>query len=135
MALMTWTENYSVGIKSIDAQHQKLISMVNELQDAMLAGKANDHVGRILDNLVQYTVTHFAYEEKLFAQHGYKEAAPHKAEHDKLTKQVADFQAQFKSGQARLSAQLMNFLRDWLNGHILGTDKKYSAHLVSKGVA
>ncbi len=135
MALMTWTENYSVGIKSIDMQHQKLIGMLNELQDAMLAGKANDHIGRILDALVQYTVTHFAYEEKLFAAHGYKDAAAHKAEHDKLTKQVADFQMQFKTGKAKLSSALMNFLRDWLNGHILGTDKKYSAHLVSKGVA
>lgn len=135
MPLMTWTENYSVGIKSIDAQHQKLIGMLNELQDAMLAGKANDHIGKILDGLVQYTVTHFAYEEKLFAQHGYKDAAAHKAEHDKLTKQVADFAAQFKTGKAKLSSQLMSFLRDWLNGHILGTDKRYTTHLVSKGVA
>ena len=135
MPLMTWTENYSVGIKSIDAQHQKLINMVNELQDAMLAGKANDQIGKILDGLVTYTVTHFAYEEKLFAQHGYADAKAHKAEHDKLTAQVADFQAQFKSGKAKLSAQLMNFLRDWLNGHIMGTDKKYGPHLKSKGVA
>ena len=135
MALMTWTENYSVGIKSIDMQHQKLIGMLNELQDAMLAGKANDHIGRILDALVQYTVTHFAYEEKLFAAHGYKDAAAHKAEHDKLTQQVAEFQAQFKAGKSRLTSSILNFLRDWLNGHILGTDMKYAPFLKAKKAA
>ena len=133
MALMTWTDKYVLGIQSIDTQHQKLVEMINELQDAMLAGKANDQTGKILDGLVRYTVTHFAHEETLFAKHGYADSTAHKAEHDKLQQQVAEFQTQFKAGQSKLSPQLMNFLRDWLNGHILGSDKKYAPFLKGKG--
>ena len=129
MALMTWTDNYATGVASIDTQHKTLINMINDLQDAMLAGKGNDAIGKILDGLETYTVTHFAHEEKLFATYGYPEAAPHKAEHDKLTQQVAEFQAQFKAGKSRLTSSILNFLRDWLNGHILGTDMKYAPFL------
>ncbi|MCC6408567.1 MAG: bacteriohemerythrin [Planctomycetes bacterium] len=133
MALMTWTDKYATGIASIDNQHKKLIEMLNNLQDAMLAGQGNEAIAKILDGLVQYTVTHFAHEEKLFATHGYAEAASHKAEHDKLAKQVLEFQAQIKAGKTKLSAAVMNFLRDWLNNHILGTDKKYAPFLKGKG--
>jgi hemerythrin-like metal-binding protein len=133
MALMTWTDNYATGIASIDTQHKKLIEMLNQLQDAMLAGKGNEAIAKILDGLVQYTVTHFAHEEQFFAKFGYPESASHKAEHQKLAQQVGEFQAQFKSGKTKLSAAVMNFLRDWLNNHILGSDKKYAPFLKSKG--
>ena len=132
MALMTWNENYATGVTSIDTQHRKLIDMLNELQEAMLAGKGNDTVGRILGGLVQYTASHFAHEERMFATYGYADAAAHKAEHDKLAKQVIDFQTQFKAGKTRLTIDILKFLRDWLNGHILGTDMKYVPFLKTK---
>ncbi|MCK6447713.1 MAG: bacteriohemerythrin [Planctomycetes bacterium] len=135
MALMTWTDKYATGIASIDNQHKKLIELLNQLQDAMLAGSGNDAIAKILDGLVQYTVTHFAHEEKLFAAHGYIEAANHKAEHEKLAKKVAEFQREFKAGKTKLSVTVMNFLRDWLNSHILVTDMKYAPFLKAKGVS
>ena len=42
MALLTWQDKYSVGIAQIDDQHKQLIIMINELNDAMLAGKGKD---------------------------------------------------------------------------------------------
>ena len=135
MALMTWNERYATGVTSIDTQHRKLIDMLNALQEAMLAGKGNDAVGRILDGLVQYTMSHFAHEERMFATHGYADAAAHKAEHDKLATQVIDFRTQFKEGKTRLTIDILKFLRDWLNGHILGTDMKYVPFLKAKNAA
>lgn len=135
MTLMTWTEKYATGIRSVDSQHQKLIAMLNELKDAMSTGKGNDVVGAILDGLVQYTVTHFRHEEQLFAKYGYVDAAGHKAEHDKLTQKVVEFRDRFKAGRTALSVTVLHFLCDWLNGHILGTDMKYVPYLKSKNAA
>ena len=71
MPLMEWTDKLSVGVPSIDAQHKKLVSMANTLYDAMKAGHGKEILDETLAGLINYTVTHFKYEEKLFAQTGY----------------------------------------------------------------
>jgi hemerythrin len=135
MAFMDWSSSLDVGIDSINDQHKKLVNMINELHDAIQNGQANEVLGNTLDGLVDYTKTHFSYEEQLFAQTGYADAASHKQEHDKLCATVFDVQAKFKSGSSEmLSDEVMTFLKDWLINHIQGTDKKYAPHLSSNGV-
>lgn len=134
MAIMSWNNSFSTGIASIDAQHQQLVGFVNELYDAMTKNQGNEVTKRVLNNLVDYTVRHFAHEEQLFARTGYPESKAHIAEHEALKKQVGDFGKKFAAGQATVNAELMNFLRNWLTTHILQSDKKYVAHLKSKGV-
>ena len=65
MALMVWDNSFSVNVKEIDAQHQKLIALINDLHDAMKTGKAKDVLGKILSDLTDYTVYHFGNEERL----------------------------------------------------------------------
>lgn len=135
MSLMVWNDKLSVGVPSIDAEHKKLVGMVNELYDAIQAGHGKDVLSKILDGLIDYTATHFAHEERLFAETGYPAAAEHKKLHDDLKKQVLEIQAKFKSGASgTLSLEVLNFLKNWLIVHIQGTDKKYSPHLNAKGV-
>jgi hemerythrin len=135
MPLMEWNDKLSVGIKQFDAEHKKLVSMVNELFDAMQAGKAKDSLGRILDGLITYTKTHFANEERYMREHNYPDLAAHKAEHEALAKQVLDVQAKYRAGaNAVLGMEVMTFLKGWLLKHIQGTDKKYTPFLNAKGV-
>ncbi len=135
MPLMNWTEKLSVGVAVIDDDHKKLVGMVNELYDAMQAGRGRDALGHILDGLVQYTRFHFAREEKFFAQTGYPAAVQHKQEHDALTHQVLDVQQKYAAGAtATLSLDVLHFLRDWLIKHIQGSDQKYRPHLNAKGI-
>ncbi|MCA9598423.1 MAG: hemerythrin family protein [Myxococcales bacterium] len=134
MALFAWKDEYSVKVPSIDVQHKKLVELLNELHEAMTQGKSTEHLGHVLGGLIKYTAEHFAYEEKLFAQSGYPHAKEHKLEHERLKKQVLDFQKKFTSGEARISIELLRFLKDWTSNHILGSDKRYSAHLVQANV-
>lgn len=134
MALMMWSDSLSVNIKEIDEQHKKLIGMLNELHDAMKAGKGNDVTGKVLSGLIQYVATHFAHEEKLMTAHAYPDLAKHKTEHELLTKQATDLAKQFQAGKPVLTVELMTFLKNWLSNHILGTDKRYGPYLNSKGV-
>lgn len=135
MPLMQWTDKFSVGVPSIDTDHKRLVAMVNDLYDGVVAGHGKDVVGRVLDGLISYTAEHFAREERYFAATSYPDAAAHKKEHQDLVKQVLDVQARYKSGAtSTLSLEVMNFLKTWLVRHIQGSDMKYSAHLVSHGV-
>jgi len=134
MALITWNESYSVKVREIDNQHKKLISLINELHDKMKEGKGKEILGKVLAGLVDYTVFHFAYEEKLFANHNYPEAKIHTRQHNDLLNQVKDYVQKLESGESISAVDLMNFLKEWLVKHIMDTDKKYSAFLNAKGI-
>ena len=134
MALMNWESKFSVKIKEIDDQHKKLFDLINSLHDAMKAGKGKDALGKVLTELVDYTVYHFGTEEKLFQKYGYPETAAHKKEHEALKKQAGELKTKFEKEGGVITIEVMNFLRDWLNNHILKIDMKYSPFLNSKGV-
>jgi hemerythrin-like metal-binding protein len=134
MSLISWNENYSVKIKDIDDQHKKLIDLINELHYAMKSGRGKEVVGKILLELVKYTEQHFSFEEKLFTKYNYPEGRTHSKTHQDLIDQLNEFISKYDSGQNTLSIELMNFLRDWLTNHIMGTDKKYISFLNSKGI-
>ena len=134
MAFFPWEASYSVGIAQIDEQHKKLFRLVNELNDAMQAGKAAEVIGGVFTALVEYTRTHFAAEERLMSAHAYPDIAGHKKQHEELTKQAEELAAKFKQTGIAPTIQVSAFLRDWLKNHILGTDKKYVPYLSSKGV-
>ncbi|MFU8818504.1 MAG: bacteriohemerythrin [Desulfurivibrio sp.] len=134
MALFTWKEEYSVNIKEIDDQHKELVAMINELHEAMMQQRAKDVLGKILNKLVSYCAGHFATEERLMQTHGYPEYAGHKAKHDKMTAKVLALQNDLKANKLNLTTEVSQFLRDWLDKHILGTDKKYSTHFNTRGV-
>jgi hemerythrin len=134
MPLMTWKEEYSVKINLIDQQHKKLIDLLNQMYDGLRAQKGKEVLGNVLDELVRYTESHFQTEERLMQTHRYPGIESHKLEHHMLVKKVTDFQKELRSGSSSVSIEVMNFLRDWLNNHILGTDKQYVGHFESKGV-
>lgn len=126
MALITWDTSLSVEVGEIDTQHQKLIKLINDLNEAMKIGKAKDAMANIIHGLVDYTRSHFSREEKYFDQFGFSGAALHKQEHKKFVGKISEFEKGFGEGKLMLSMDVMNFLKDWLVDHIKGTDKKYS---------
>lgn len=135
MSLMTWNHSFSVNVKQFDEQHIKLIDIINELHNAMIAGNAKEILGRIIDELVSYTVDHFSAEEMLMEAYVYQEMVDHKFKHERLVNQVAQLQQQFKEGHVILTLGVMMFLKDWLVKHIQGDDKRFGAHLNEIGVS
>jgi hemerythrin len=132
--LFPWNDTYSVQIGIIDMQHKNLVKLVNDLHQAMVVGHGKDELGRILSSLISYTKAHFKTEEHFLDSHQYPDYAKHKSEHDQLTKTVLDFQGKFLRNEIGLTVEVMEFLKDWLGKHILGSDKKYTPFLNSKGV-
>lgn len=132
--LITWKSTMNVNIRQIDEQHKKLVAMLNDLHKAMKLKKSNKVMTSIIERLIEYTKSHFATEEKLFAQHGYPQGKQHTEAHKKLTEQVIDIQRKFQSGEIMASSELMNLLKNWLLKHIQGTDMKFASFLRERGV-
>lgn len=134
MPLMVWSDRLSVGVKLIDDDHKRLLSLANDLHDAIVDRRGKEQLGNTLEELLNYTRFHFAREEQFFLETTYAEAATHKVEHDGLTAQVEQIQVRFNAGSPALTLEVMNFLKDWLFDHILGSDAKFGPHLNSRGI-
>ncbi|MBI5921514.1 MAG: hemerythrin family protein [Betaproteobacteria bacterium] len=123
MSMMEWNDNLVLGHSRIDADHKRLVGLINQLSDAMAGGKGKNVCGHVLDELIAYTRTHFAMEEQLMATHRYARALDHKTEHAKLVEEVLDFKSKYDAGTVTLSVSLLRFLVEWLTHHILESDK------------
>ncbi len=76
----------------------------------------------------------FEKVEQFFLKHGYPETVKHTHEHNAFIAKVAGFQNDLKAGRVMLSMEVLNFLKEWLIGHIQIVDKKYAPFLNAKGV-
>lgn len=120
-----WKAEYNITIKSIDDQHKVLVDLMNELNNAMLYEKGKNEIMRIVKGLVDYTEYHFNYEEGLLKKHGYADFDNHKKLHVKFVDQIKDVQRELERGEKEMSKDILDFLKNWLIQHIMGTDTKY----------
>jgi hemerythrin len=134
MALMTWDPSYSVSVRKLDEQHQKLFALLNALHEAMRQGKGQAMVQDILRELATYTVTHFRAEEELMRKTNFPGFAAHQAEHQKFVARVTQFTEDLKAGRNASPITILGFIKDWLAAHILRTDRSYAAHMNAQGV-
>lgn len=112
----------NTGIGVIDDQHRRIVDYINQLESA---DKQDRHlVGKILDELVDYTLSHFAFEESLQEEAGYQFAKPHKAIHDTFAKRVAKYQEKHEAGE-NVARQIQDMLGTWLVHHIKRDDMAY----------
>lgn len=125
MAFINWQDSYSVGVEVIDSDHKLLMSLLNQLHEAVELGQSEDVLGSVLNVLVEYVETHFAREEALMQKANYPDLAQHRVEHAKLAQAVRDRRERYQAeGAAALDAELLDFLRKWLSDHILGSDMR-----------
>ncbi|MGA3129500.1 MAG: bacteriohemerythrin [Terracidiphilus sp.] len=135
MPFTVWNDRISVGVETIDADHKKLVGMINDLYDAIVAGCARKKLDGLLDHLVDYTRYHFAREEELLVRTGYPDAAAHKRAHDEMAAWMNTASHRYHNSSAIApSLEVMNYLTDWLYNHILGLDQKFAPHLKAHNI-
>jgi hemerythrin len=133
-ALLPWSEEYHVGIAFADVQHKQLVDIINRLYQALVDGKARPVIGRTLDELIRYATAHFAAEEKVLQSCGYPDFPAHHSEHERLAYAILEFYQRLMSNELGMTAQSVDFLRDWLGQEILDVDMKFAPFLKGKGV-
>jgi hemerythrin len=134
MALFEWNDKYSVGVNDMDNQHKKLFAIINELFDAMRDRKSNEVLGKILKDLLDYTIVHFGKEEQLMKQNNYPGLQEQLTQHKIFTDKIKELADKHNSGKMVMSIEISSFLKDWLVNHIQGIDKKYHKFFNDKGI-
>ncbi|RLW52321.1 MAG: hypothetical protein B6D76_16280, partial [gamma proteobacterium symbiont of Stewartia floridana] len=123
MGYLVWTKELETGIEVIDGQHERIVDYINKLHDARLNNDLSA-IGDIIAATVDYTMSHFSFEEALIEDAGYEFVRPHKKVHELFIRRVSEFQDRFKSGED-ISAELHDLLARWLFNHIRNDDAAY----------
>ncbi|HEX2395631.1 MAG TPA: bacteriohemerythrin [Bacteroidales bacterium] len=129
-----WKSDMSVGSEELDYQHRHMIEIINEVYRAFIKGEHREVIGPILDKLSQYVVYHFTMEEVYFEMFNFYDKEKHIKEHNMFREKVIAFNNKFKSNDATLTCDVMNFLKDWLHDHVLESDQKYIDCFAKNGV-
>lgn len=124
MAHIVWDNNLDTGIDVIDKQHRRIVEYINKLHDVQETGDLKK-IGEVLDELVDYTLSHFTFEESLMEEAGYPYIKAHKRVHQLFVKRVNEYLQRFQSGED-ITLELLNTLKAWLINHIRNDDNDYS---------
>lgn len=119
----TWDESLDTGISVIDEQHKRIVDYINDLH-AAIADKDREAVSDVLDKLINYTITHFSFEESLMEKHGYIHTDAHRKVHEMFTGRIQNYQQELEAGKD-ISRKLLNDLKIWLSSHIKSEDSDY----------
>lgn len=129
-----WSNQLSMGIEEIDAQHQVLVDLLNQVHETIQQHHSMVVTRNIITKLEEYTRIHFAVEESLMRILHYPQYEQHKEEHETLIGQLGELRAKLEVGKATVNFELANFLKGWLTNHIMEVDKAYTSYFLEKGI-
>ena len=134
MEKINWSPSYSVGVTLLDEQHKRLVDMINLLLSDSEATVRSETISELLTRLTNYAGDHFQAEERLLEEHGYPELARQREQHKAYRIKIVKFCQDTMSHQDSVPADILRFIRDWLQNHILKSDMKYRAFFAERGV-
>ena len=127
--MIVWSIEYETGIPEIDADHQRLFALVNEVSD----GSKSDEdfpLGEVIVELADYVIYHFRREEALMLACDYEHVDIHKKEHQRLEETFLSFKQDFENDPRAFNVNgFTDFLTRWLRNHILVSDNDYIADI------
>ena len=128
--MISWKEEYSVGVEFIDKQHKKLFEIADRAYELLkndIYIDKYDKIIEIIEELKNYAVFHFNAEEAYMERIGYKRLLSHKVEHNDFIEKVKHIDLEeVDEDQDRYITDILDFIVNWISNHILKTDKKYA---------
>jgi hemerythrin len=121
---ITWSADLDTGIAEIDAQNRRLGEFINILEDARQTGD-REKLGYVLEELLDFAVNNFLFEEKLMEEADYEFRSAHERVHEIFVKKLADFRGRYANG-FDVTEELLAMLMNWVENHVRYEDKRYA---------
>ena len=121
---MSWTDDLNTGIAEIDAQNRRLADFINILDESRQTGE-REKAGDVLEQLLDFAVNNFLFEEKLMEEAAYEYRVAHEKVHEIFVKKLAEFRGRFSDGDD-VTDELLTMLKSWIENHVRQEDKRYA---------
>lgn len=128
----TFNDDLLTGDAKIDEQHRQLFATVQRLDEAIAAGRGNQAVETILEELMGYAAVHFRDEEALMEEVGYPGLSFQQAAHAAFAADASQMAADWMAGRGVSSEKLSSHLSDWLMRHVQTVDLLFARFLAAE---
>ncbi len=136
MRNLEWNEGMSVGVEAIDNDHKTLLSLINEVNEAINSSSTDAIVEDIFKRLEDYTKQHFAREELLMRQCRYNDLEDHKKQHQRFINKIPELRNHLLNANTiDVASETGLFLLNWLMNHIIVEDMSYAKTVHDHGLA
>lgn len=124
--MILWKDEYKIGLELVDTQHEKLFEIAGEIYDLVKLSEDADKYDQILEviqELKDYTVFHFREEEAYMLESKYPKFFSHKVLHENFIEKVNSVNiTSLDDNQTEYLLEMLKFVLDWLQNHILKVD-------------
>jgi len=119
----------SLGIKTVDLQHEKFFKMLDELR-LYSANKDNKLlIKNLLEEFSAYATYHFVAEERMMKKSEFPLYEVHMQQHLFFKQKLDEFKQALEYKNEMVDEQMLNFLRKWFVVHISEQDKQYADYI------
>jgi len=129
MNLLNWKPEYSVGVASVDHEHQQMIELINAVYAEMHERRDSHSIEQFLGDVHAAISAHFALEENAMRKSGYAEYADHKLDHEELLEQIRDLMDHVQNDTDSGIPLLQERLSDWFGKHFSTFDARLHGKL------
>ena len=129
-----WQDEYSVGVKELDEQHQNILSIINTL----LVDQGDDYddnkLSEAISSMIHYAYVHFATEEQYLAQANFPYIKQHVLEHVDFIMKTLELSFKAREGAKDGRQELLKYLKGWFSSHVLGIDRLYIPYIAANKI-
>jgi len=119
-----------MNISIVDVDHSDFVDIVNKANVTKQGYELPEEIWEVLDEMIDYAWNHFKAEEThMMRKLKYQDYNQHKKEHLDFVVKTFSFFSRVANGDYRISNEILEYLKQWLVNHILGTDKKHRVHI------
>lgn len=126
MPMLTRTDLHLVGDEKIDQDHMVWVDIFSRLEAEVIKPsgiEGHDLQLEILKEILEFSRSHFAYEEEVMAKFAYPDAARHRRMHKDFDQRVYDYYRQVLDGETVLNSEILKMLSTWFKSHTGREDK------------
>lgn len=130
--IIEWKDDYIVGLKEIDKQHERIFQLLNKLAAAAEVGKSYRDLSYLLSEVLNHFRYHFTSEEVFLENHPDHDI--HHQLHCEFTEKARKHEEQSRTDEKFDFKDVSYLLAKWHKEHILEVDVKYFHYLLDKTV-
>lgn len=133
---MPWLQEYVMQNKRLTKEHYRLVFLTNCIQYLLRSDQESAAKALFVDELAPLARRHLRFEILVMNTIDFKSIntdsyVKHCLAHDKLVEGIEDMCARISELKM---AEVVSFLKDWLDNHIRKDDAAYNAEIVKLGI-